>query len=222
MTLSETWLYGSVARGSNDETSDLDVLLLSDDQLPLGDSTKAILSRLPQSEHLSVRHYNWDQVDQMAAYGSLFLLHLKMEGRLISRSGEEKGLSTRLTQLPPYLHRRRDILGFAAALYDVEASLNDDGDPAFELSVLATIIRHCSILACYLVHNPQFARSVSIPTAFTEVGMTEAADEALALYRFRMRQSRGILTGSIATHELARYWLRTTDEFVRRVGVIRG
>jgi hypothetical protein len=153
----------------------------------------------------------------MAEYGSLFLLHLRLEGKRLRAGMVAADVDEILASLPNYKLASRDILGFAAALDDVEWSLQDGGDVDFELGVIATVVRHCSILATYLGGEPRFDRNCSIPMAFGLVEMHALGDEALHLYRFRLAQSRG-LSSPEANHDLAGRWLAIARQFVTRVG----
>lgn len=219
MSMVESWLYGSVARGTDREHSDLDVLLIADRPVK-EEQIQELTSGLPRVQHLSVRRYRWVEINQMAAYGSLFLLHLKLEGRLIGARGGRPRLPSLLSDLPPYQLEDRDLKGFGQALDDVEWSLADGGDLAFELGVTATVIRHCSILACYKMKRPTFDTALSIGTSFHRVGLGSDVNGAVALYDFRLAQARGIHPGVRADQHLAQSWLNKARTFVRRVGEI--
>src|SRR4051794_28884949 len=114
------WLYGSVARGTDDNTSDLDVLVVGP-ALSGGPMTRSPVATLPRTEHLSLRNYSWAEVEAMASYGSLFLLHLHLEGRPLVTNNAADRLRRILDSLPPYAGADRDILGFSVALQDVTA-----------------------------------------------------------------------------------------------------
>lgn len=208
MTTTETWLYGSVARGTADDSSDVDILVVTDETAPVD---------VPDAEHVSVRTYGWSAVEQMAAYGSLFLLHLKLEGRPLT-APEPSRLRELLIDLPPYQRTAGDIEGFRTGLADARESLLDGGSAAFELSVIATVVRHCSILACYLLGTPLFDRTTSIRTAFRATGLADDADGAVDLYRFRLAEARGIAAPLAADVAVGMRWAAVADEFVCRVG----
>lgn len=218
----EIWLYGSVARADQNRCSDLDVLAVSDEHEFFGgdvvDFLGPVVRELPQSQHLSLSSYSWSSIEEMANYGSLFLLHIKLEGRILwPTSYESSRLRNVLDNLPPYQNASRDFLGFRAALADVEASLSDDGDLLFELATIASIIRHCSILGCYLFGAPAFDRFRSIRGAFSAVGMAHFAERALELYGFRLAHSRNIPTGFEMSFLLADNWRKIALDFVGRV-----
>jgi len=206
----EVWLYGSVARGTDQPASDVDVLVVTDEpsrvELPI---------ELPRTEKLSVRTYSWSAVEQMAAYGSLFLLHVKLEGRAL---GDSSRLRSLLRDLPPYSRSGADVEGFRIGLDDARDSLLDGGSAAFELSVIATVVRHCSILACYLLGTPLFDRTESISTAFGAVGMSDRVDGALDLHKYRLAEARGIEYDGGAEAGIAMEWESVARRFVDRVG----
>src|SRR5215510_14420602 len=91
------WLYGSHARGDVDANSDRDVLVVGsasrDEVLELGD-----LNPNP-----SVSQYEWSEIEGMAEYGSLFLHHLRLEGRRVFEGPFSSGkLAHLLDNLRPY------------------------------------------------------------------------------------------------------------------------
>lgn len=185
----EIWLYGSVARGAYTEHSDLDILVLPRGATDL--KLQPIIDGLPRYEVCSVTSYTWDEVSRMADYGSLFLVHLRAEGRLLYEEGSGSGLQAILNVLPPYTRHPRELRGFAMALNDGLENLRDGGNIPFELGVAGRVIRHASILACYLAGDPKFDRVTSITSAFLHTGMTaDELDQALALTTELRRRDR--------------------------------
>lgn len=216
----EIWVYGSVARGTHSHSSDLDVLVIADAS-PDPSLVESTVVGLPQAQHLSVRRYSWREVAQMASYGSLFLLHLKLEGQLIHTTEPTDGLANLLACLPQYTNGARDIRGFAQALEDVRWALDDvidEDEILFELGATATVIRHCSILACHKIGDPRFHLADSIRISFAAVGMSELADAALDLYQFRLATARQIPPPSRPSFSAAKLWLDHAQTFVKRVG----
>lgn len=215
----EIWVYGSVARGTHSAFSDLDVLVVSDGE-PDPSLVRTAIADLPQAEHHSVRRYSWGEIAEMADYGSLFLLHLKLEGRLLFSTSEASMVSKMLSSLPDYRYELRDILGFLGALDDVSWALSDaqdDDDVLFELGVIATVIRHCSILACYKLHAPRFQMADSIRTSFSAVGMSVLAAQAIELYDYRLATARNIpLSKRPSVHEV-NLWLVRARRYVQEV-----
>jgi hypothetical protein len=215
----ELWLYGSVARGTHSVRSDLDVLAVGDTPIDPGLLERAVQG-LPQSDYLSVRQYTWSEVEGMAAYGSLFLLHLRLEGRQLHPVEPTRRLRRMLATLPCYSLVDRDLSGFLESIDDVEWSLADGGDPVFELGVLATVIRHCSILACYMLGQPTFEVARSIPSAFCAVGHHALAEEATKLYAFRLTTARGYPIPVRPSTHYAAEWADRARDFVHRVGAL--
>jgi hypothetical protein len=210
------WLYGSVARGTDSEASDLDILVVQDSQEP--QALPVACAALARADHLSLRHYSWREIEGMASYGSLFLLHLKLEGCPLVENWSTVRMRTLLTALPPYTGKKRDLQGFTIALGDVAQSASDEGDPAFELSVLATVFRHASILGCYLMDEPAFDRDISITRALTAVGMLDWAEGAVSLYEHRLALARNIPPRTPPTVETVIKWHRVASEFISRLG----
>jgi predicted nucleotidyltransferase len=213
---SEVWVYGSVARGMATATSDLDLLVaprLGPEELP---EVADLVRALPQADRTSITVYTWDQLAAMAAYGSLFLVHLRAEAHLLCGQGTGRGLTHIVENLPPYSRADHDLWGFAQALADVEESLLSGGDPTYELGVVATVVRHCSILTTYLGGAPVFDREQSISRAFAFVGQENAVPAAVELHAFRMARL-GRMTVADASVDSALDQTRMATDFVREV-----
>lgn len=179
MTRGEVWLYGSSARGDTDALSDTDVLLV-------GEVTRTapelrLLSRRP----VSLVEYSWQEIENMAAYGSLFLHHVKLEGKRLT-FGAPSRLAAILESLPTYGRAEQEIEAFERVVADVEKSIRADHSPAFELSVLATSLRHAAILGSYLLGTPTFGREAPFLLYERRFGPEGAARDFAQLYRFRM------------------------------------
>lgn len=179
------WSYGSLARGDSDNLSDDDILLVS----PLQDQPTEILrSAGLASRKLSISRYSWPEVIGMAKYGSLFLHHLRLEGRPVHEANDCSGvLRGILCGLGDYKHTKRDIKGFRSVLADVRASVNRGGCMVFELSVLATVIRHMSILGCWLVGKARFGRVAPVMVFAKTVDINnQAVCRFSSLYMYRL------------------------------------
>lgn len=210
------WLYGSVARGTYTAMSDLDLLVvpnLGPEERP---EVAALIRGLPQVSRTSITVYSWQQLATMAAYGSLFLVHLGAEARILYGEGVGDGLADVVAGMPQYSRAGHDLWGFMQALTDVEESLLGGGDPNYELGVVATVVRHCSILTTYLGGSPVFDRERSIANAFALVGQEESVPMALELHKFRMARLKRTNVGN-ASPESALKRTRTAMDFVGEV-----
>lgn len=185
-------LYGSRARAEQDEVSDLDLLFLCE--------AGAECSEPGQLEHAgypgaAASQYSWQEFESMAASGSLFLRHLKNEGILLcgEGSGSERYLGL-LADLGPYRKVKQDVRSFRSSLDDVRASLTGiDPSESFEASVLATIVRHASILGCYLLGIDEYGRYEAVRRFVEAAEMPACADASFrALYMYRLAQDHRI------------------------------
>ena len=151
------WLYGSHSRGDADDFSDVDVLFVSED----GRVAEFDGYFVEQPKTLSISNYSWTEIGKMSQYGSLFLRHIQLEGRPILEGQQARGrLEKILSCLGPYKRVSRDLLSFRTVLNDISISLNDgQASLYFELSTLATVIRHTAILGCSLAGAPCFSRN---------------------------------------------------------------
>jgi Nucleotidyltransferase domain len=184
MNATEVWLYGSTARGDELPDSDLDILVAG------SDARMVDRVELPASGRLSVSHYQWAEIEQMASYGSLFLHHMRLEGKPLLESPDHR-MRQLLECLGEYQRADRELASFHQVLQDVEASLGGDFSPHFELSVVATAARHAAILGCYVIGEPHFGRDSAFRLLLPQLGYGHGdVEEFVALYRFRRADDR--------------------------------
>lgn len=214
------WLYGSHARGGSDSYSDIDILVITS-ELDSVDEIKGSTLLAQTGASLSV--YTWNEIRRMAEYGSLFLQHLKLEAVLLHESPSYCGtLRKMLDQLPSYRYATRDLTGFKVVLNDVSEALDDDGEESYELAVLGTVIRHCSILGCWLLNQPSFGRHEPV-SRFARLQRIDCVlgEEFSDLYSYRLyadeRIERESLKDVSAARWLSRAWciVASVEELTR-------
>jgi len=141
----------------------------------------------------SLVRYDWSEFSEMSTYGSLFLRHLRKEGKFLSgnREGRERYLGI-LASLPAYSRVDRDIQSFEMAIDDcMDALESGDSSIEFELSSIATVVRHASILGCYLVGTLEFSRYESVRCFCLATQLRfEIAMEFPELYNYRIAVMR--------------------------------
>jgi hypothetical protein len=150
----EVWLYGSRARGSADDASDTDLLVV-------GDVKRApdVCATYPYPR-ICVSHYDWVEIEAMWSYGSLFLHHLKAEGITLDPPAAANGRLRRLLDdLPPFTRAAHDLMTFKQAATEARSLLEDYGWHDLELKVMATVVRHAAILGSYCAGEPDYGRA---------------------------------------------------------------
>lgn len=165
--------------------------------------------------------YTWNEIESMASYGSLFLHHLRAEAQPLYEGPSVRGrLYETLCAVGPYRRGRRDLAAFGQAVEDVEDSVASGGDPEFELAELGRILRHGSILGCYLVGQPTFGRSEAFQVFGAWLGVPESQRADLeTLYRFRLHEDRGQDAPFEATVAEVARWLDFATWFLKKLEV---
>jgi predicted nucleotidyltransferase len=215
VTVVEVWMYGSAARGDADRLSDLDLLVVGDSGEE-GDLPAALMS----GESLSVSRYTWDEIAAMVGYGSLFLHHVRQEGRPIVEDDPPR-LRQLLAQLPRYRRAGQELDSFAEVVADVRHALEGDYSPQFELAVLATAARHAAILGCYLSGEPQFGRIEPFRLLLRRFGYSSTDIEAFErLYDYRVAENQGDVRPVDERDDVAT-WAARVGSLIQRVMDLR-
>lgn len=168
-------LYGSKARKDNDTSSDLDLCLLTKNR-DKNDMRQIEVSELLtdlNQEKLSPTFYPESVVNSMLAHGSLFLWHLKLEGKVLY--GKEY-FSKKLAKLKHFKSHKDEIIYHSLLFSDLLRSWNTLPIPnEFDLSILFTISRNTCMVLSHKVGKPSFGRVGSFITAkkmFPDLPMT--------------------------------------------------
>ncbi|MCY4264366.1 MAG: nucleotidyltransferase domain-containing protein [Gammaproteobacteria bacterium] len=212
------WLYGSHARGCTDSYSDLDLLVVSDFQV----GNDCIYSKISiLSDTANISHYSWAEIHQMADYGSLFLHHLKMEALPLYESPNCKGrLREKLENLGDYKLAKRDVRGFQRVLEDVSKSLNSGNWIIYDLAVLGSLVRHSSILGCYLLNQPRFGRYSAVTNFVQLSGLSQSIkEEFLALYQYRLYIEKRSKKPDVSFADPF-IWIERSHEIIRKLEVL--
>ena len=152
-------LFGSHARNDSDDYSDKDIFVLCSctDMLELM-KIKKKFTKLSAGSSLGVCCYRRIDAEAMANIGSLFMWHLKLQGRVVF--SKRHILEDVLEKLQPYRRHKEDLRYYGELLADVIDSYEKRSMLSeFDMSVLFTIARNTCILLCHSLGNPKFGRS---------------------------------------------------------------
>ena len=151
-------LFGSQGRGDSDSFSDVDVAAFV-----RADSTDALVrAKRKLCEHApecNFSVYSIATARLMAGDGSLFLWHLKREGKYMFLRGQM--FVTVMDSLKPYSCEKalRDISTFEEVIEDVQKSLRDTPDLLlYESATLFSILRSLGMIASTVDGHPIFRR----------------------------------------------------------------
>jgi hypothetical protein len=92
-SFSSVAIFGSVARGDNDAFSDRDILVISEKP-----TTQRNIKAIHENG-FSPSIYTWNELESLSRHNALFLLHLKLESKIIK--DDQNRLSGFLTKIEP-------------------------------------------------------------------------------------------------------------------------
>lgn len=181
----EIYLFGSVARGDQDEQSDVDILIIIDncseeDYIKYKKQYADIL-QIPISW---ISLYRIEKILKMHEKGSYFLWHLKQEGKMLY--SKENELNNLLATLPRYCGMKDDIKEYQQILKDVkEECHNAYLCIEYELSVLASLVRNTCIMLSYLNNRFDFSRNLVVEYCIDKYKLDVSLEEYKILYQYR-------------------------------------
>ncbi|TKJ36171.1 MAG: hypothetical protein CEE38_12135 [Planctomycetes bacterium B3_Pla] len=152
-------LFGSQARNDSDDYSDKDIFVLCScaDIVELV-KIKKHYGKVYAGSSIGLCCYRRVDAEAMANTGSLFMWHLKLQGRIVF--SKHHIFEDILDRLKPYSKYNTDLLYYRELLTDVVDSYDKRFTLSeFDMSVLFTIARNICILLCHSLGNPKFGRS---------------------------------------------------------------
>lgn len=204
-------LYGSHARGDLDRESDLDICVFTHENALVELDQLHPLVKLPQHGRSSVTSYCENDLTAMLEYGSLFLWHLKLEGRILY--GTEY-FESHLAKLKPFDRHRSEIFYYSVIFSDLTSTLSRPYiSNEFDLALLFTIARNTCMVLAHKAGLFAFGRRIcysEAARAFHDIPLDEAT--YLRLSHWKIVYERGIRSNAS---------LPLSDEMEHLVAVIR-
>jgi predicted nucleotidyltransferase len=189
-------LFGSKSRGDDDSYSDTDLAVFahvgSTNELAI---VKRCMARIVGKDIASLSIYSTITAERMAVEGSLFLWHLKLEGKILQK--RSNWIDELLESLPTYSSSKagRDLRTFELVLEDIGQSLRSmTVTIQFEIATLYSVLRNLGMMVAALSGKPCFGRLEPITWTKRLMGssfrITE--EEIQTLLEARMTYSRGV------------------------------
>ena len=97
-TISGVWLFGSVARGDEDELSDIDLFVLGSDPHLRPSIIRSRLRLKNSPPKTSIVYHTPETLERFVKNGSRFIVHLQLEGEVLFDSD---GVLGEIQRLPP-------------------------------------------------------------------------------------------------------------------------
>lgn len=208
-------LFGSQARATATAESDVDVLVLSEDDPPVipdfvfGDR---VLKGVQAS------HYTRSGLKRLLSPPSLFAWHLRAEGVILfDRSG---WYTWQVSRLQPFLDHLADLSVLQQVLEEAKLSLSDQRSLLFDAGVLATIARNAALIFTHFLGRPDFGPMSPLSIASPAPVFPIESEFYLRLIAARRAGERGGEAPSLHPEELLHAtaqleaWLRGILNFI--------
>jgi predicted nucleotidyltransferase len=185
-------VFGSCARGENDERSDIDLLFIIDDcnNEEFLRKKEGIINQLKVPEGwISV--YKKSSIENMNKYSSYFLWHLKLESKIIF--SRNNFLEEVFENINEYKKVKSDLNQYQNICKDIRNLIKYDiGTYKYELSILASIARNTCMTLCYIINKKSFGRIEPIEISIDYIGESFpfSIEEYNNLYEYRISYKR--------------------------------
>lgn len=215
-------LFGSHVRGDADLDSDRDVCIFTEAirYTHLQDIRQHIASRFDVSA-AEVTAYPTPIVESMCQVGSLFLWHLRFEGKiLLDRDGFAACIFARLAPFEAHL---RELSLLDAVQRDVQKAFQTHGClTEFDLHLLHNIVRSISILLTHFGGRTTFGRNSSTDVARKLFhGFPLSIEQCEELSDWHLRYSRGTrIAHSLPSKERSLAILNSVNNLAKLAGRI--
>lgn len=148
-------LYGSYAKGESTEMSDVDVLVINNDEYVSNQIKSLIESEVKNLEKLDLKHMTHEHFMKLVSINSLFVHHL-IESGIFLKGREEFDKFTK--SISRYSIQQNEVLNLIGLAEDCLSSICTNGVNIFDLSILFTFLRNGIILINYKYGTLEFSK----------------------------------------------------------------
>lgn len=151
-------LFGSLARGDNDKYSDMDVLIVIENESNQHEKIKNLARKMGVNHDADISIYTKKRISNMFESGHLFAWHIYLESVSYFKKNKDPWFSC-LKQPSPYLEYKADTEQFLNILDDSFHALTYGSNHIFEAGIVHMALRNIGMIQSY-VHSrvPNFSR----------------------------------------------------------------
>ncbi|PFS93955.1 nucleotidyltransferase domain-containing protein [Bacillus cereus] len=183
-------LFGSKAREEEDDFSDVDIFLLVEDvpQARIVEIINITKAKLP-FRNIGISLYTISTYKKLIFEGSMFLWHLKLEGKIIYK----KSTLNLYNGLSPFNNFKKNYIIYESLLKKSELSFQENGINEYDLSQLFFICRNLCLLTCFKVSSPTFGRISVYDKLIDIIGFKPLSREHyIYLSQWRLNYTRAV------------------------------
>lgn len=196
-SIDQVWLFGSFARKNTVDESDLDVLVVGEEEC-VEQIEPWVRERVSFDGLIDIAHYTKKRIISLAGQGSLFIWHLKDEG--IPLYEDSAWLKEVFSRMPGYGNHQDDLAVLGQLVEDVAWSVVESSNSlVFDAGVLSTAIRNTAIILTNYIgrtdYSPQSPHTLGLLEP--SLKLTIARSHYEKLVECRRATERGILADNI-------------------------
>lgn len=211
--IDQVWLFGSFARNNIEDASDLDLLVVCEEECD-EQLENWIREQVNFDGNIDISYYTKKRIIPLAEKGSLFTWHLKDEG--IPLYEDSAWLRALFARMPSYKNHIADLAILIQLVEDVMWSeFESSNSIVFDAGILSTAIRNTSIiLTNYIGHtdySPQAPHTLKLLEPRLKLPISRPQYEQLL--KCRRATERGIIASQM---KLDVQILRSNIEHVKR------
>lgn len=153
-------VYGSWARGTNDENSDIDIFVVCEFYSDkIANKIKEVILKALHGYDVDISIYDSKKFETLLECGSLYFHHLRDEGVIVYANDKKHSKEYLFRKLHKFKGISEDILLYDRMMKKTAISIKENHSNYFDINMLALLARNTMILICYYMGKPQYGKN---------------------------------------------------------------
>ena len=210
-------VYGSWARGTNDNNSDIDIFVICKlDTDRILNKIETSIARALTGYETDISIYDSEKFETLLECGSLYLHHIYEEGVIIYVSDKKYTKEYLFGKLREFRGISEDILLYDRMLKQTAKSIRAHNTNYFDINILALLARNTMILICYYLKKPQYGKYEVYETCCELLGEKFVFDKNIyfKLMEYRSYYNRKNIAVELPTKEEINTYIYQVEQLI--------